>query len=279
MGSHGVGVANEGEGSLDHRLKRMTTNQGHDHVRVDVEPTRPDIAIQTPSNSHEKVQISRNLNLANFKEHLREIDAAITGVAPNLVAPPLKDPISDIEDCTTKKTGFLISNNKVTELEKLVGPEDGLTFVLGQSEVGLTLEPSFSHTINESQELNPAHSFFSLGSYTTKSLGGTKTKEMSSTIQKKKKHARKVVGKENLMHEEWSDVYREDKAQDLMEVTDNKEVGPKRKLRFPLKENTMEVDTGKKEKIEGEVLWSASFPGLVKQTVMLCWGMWKYRNE
>nr|POF24135.1 hypothetical protein CFP56_06218 [Quercus suber] len=64
----------------------MTTNQGHDHVRVDVEPTRLDIAIQTPSNSHEKVQISRNLNPTNFKEHLREINAAITSVAPNLRA-------------------------------------------------------------------------------------------------------------------------------------------------------------------------------------------------
>nr|POE64274.1 hypothetical protein CFP56_36921 [Quercus suber]POE64276.1 hypothetical protein CFP56_36923 [Quercus suber] len=185
----------------------MTTNQGHDHVRANEGPTKPDTAIQTLSYSREKVQISCNLNPANFEEHLREIDVAITGVVPNLVTSPLKDPILDIEDGTTKKMGFLISNNKVTMLEKLVGPEDGLTPVFGQSEMGLTLEPSFSHTINESQELNPTHSIFSLGSYTTKSLGGTKIKELSSTIQKKKKHARKVVGKENLMHEERSDVY------------------------------------------------------------------------
>ena len=39
-----------------------------------------------------------------------------------------------------------------------------------------------------------------------------------------------------------------------MEVTDNKEVGPKRKLRSPLKENLMDVDVGKKQKIEGQVL-------------------------
>ena len=50
------------------------------------------------------------------------------------------------------------------------------------------------------------------------------------------------------------DAYEEDGAQDLMEVTDNKEVGLKRKLRSPLKENLMDVDAGKKQKIEGQVL-------------------------
>ena len=39
----------------------------------------------------------------------------------------------------------------------------------------------------------------------------------------------------------------------MVEVTDNKDGGPKRKLRSPLKENLMEVDMGKKQKIEGEV--------------------------
>ena len=39
-----------------------------------------------------------------------------------------------------------------------------------------------------------------------------------------------------------------------MEVTDNKDGGPKRKLHSPLKEILMEVDVGKKQKIQGEVL-------------------------
>ena len=38
-----------------------------------------------------------------------------------------------------------------------------------------------------------------------------------------------------------------------MEVTDNKDGGPKRKLHSPLKEILMEVDVGKKQKIQGEV--------------------------
>ena len=139
-------------------------------------------------------------------------------------------------------------------MEELAGPAVGLIPVLGQKEMGLVLKPTSSHTIKEGQELNPTHSLFSLGSYTTKPAGGTKTKELLSTIQKKKKHARKVVGKENLMHEEQRDAYEEDGAQDLMEVTDNKEVGPKRKLRSPLKENLMDVDVGKKQKIERQVL-------------------------
>ena len=40
----------------------------------------------------------------------------------------------------------------------------------------------------------------------------------------------------------------------MVKVTDDNEVGPKRKLRSPLKEILMEEDVGKKQKIDREFL-------------------------
>ena len=65
--------------------------------------------------------------------------------------------------------------------------------------MGLALEPSFSHSTIVGSELNPVHSLFSIGSYTIKPLGGTKTREMTSIVQKKKKQEHKGVGNEHLM--------------------------------------------------------------------------------
>ena len=157
-------------------------------------------------------KISHNLNTATFEEQLRDIVTSIIGVAPNMVVPPSTDPIPDIEECTTKKMGFLNSNNTITEVDKKASPMVGLTPILGSSETGLALESFSSHTITKGQEINSTRCLFSLRSYTTKASGGTLTREMSGNVQKKKKHARKVVGKENFMQEERGDEHGMDEV-------------------------------------------------------------------
>lgn len=64
---------------------------------------------------------------------------------------------------------------------------------------------------------------------------------------------RKGVGKENLMQEERGDECGVEVVHEKVKVTNDNEVGPKRKIRAPLTEINMEEDVGKKQMIEGEV--------------------------
>ena len=175
--------------------------KGQVHVTDDVDITNSNMASLVKWRSRGVEKISHDLNSAAFEEQLRDIDTAITGVAPNLVVPPLTDPISDFEEHKAKKMEILNSNNIVTELDKTVDPADGLTPILGSSEMGRAFESFSSHNITEGQEFTSAQRLFSLGPSTMKPTGGTKIKALSGTVQKKKKHARKLEGKENFMQE------------------------------------------------------------------------------
>ena len=77
---------------------------------------------------------------------------------------------------------------------------------------------------------------------------------MTSIVQKKKKQEHKGMGKEHLTQEEPSYEHGKKEVHDMVKVTDDNEVGPKRKLRSPLKEILMEEDVGKKQKIDREFL-------------------------
>ena len=191
----------------------------------DVDTTNSDTTSPVPWRSCGVEKISHDLNSATSKEQLKEIGAAIIGVALYLVVPPSTDPIPDIEEYSTKKMEILNSNNNTIELDKKVGLEVVLIPILGSSETGLAFESFSSHTITEGQEINLAQSLFSLGSYTTKPSGGTKIRDLSGTIQKKKKHARKVEGKENFMQESKGGEHRVDVVQDMVEVINNKDGG------------------------------------------------------
>ena len=190
----------------------------------------------------------------NFEEQLREIDTAILPITLNQANPPFTDSFSDIADNTTKKVDDLNLKRMGTEVDKVMGPAVGLTSEMGLSEIGLDLEPSLSHGNTMGHEISQAHNLFSIGSYTTKPLGRTRTREVMGSGQKMKRQARKGVGKENFMQEERSHEYGAEEGHDMVKMTIDNDIGPKRKLCSPLKEIVMEEDMGKKQKIEGEVL-------------------------
>lgn len=73
----------------------------------DVESTKPDTASTEQQRPRVGAKISHNLNPVNFKEHLREIDAAISAGIPNLAILPSTDSILDFMDNMTKMADFL----------------------------------------------------------------------------------------------------------------------------------------------------------------------------
>ena len=83
---------------------------------------------------------------------------------------------------TTKKVDDLNLKRMGTEVDKVTGLTTGLT-----SEMGLDLEPSLSHGNTVGHEISQTHNLFSIGSYTTKPSGGTRTREVTGSGQKKKR--------------------------------------------------------------------------------------------
>lgn len=144
--------------------KRMAT-QRQDHVTADVEPTKPETENSEQLHPLGAAKISCKLTTANFNEQLREIDAAITAVTPNLTISPLTEAISNFADNTTKKVDFINSNKEGIEDEMAMGLNGGLTHVLGLRNTDLELEPTYSHNNNMGQDLSSAHNLFSIGSY------------------------------------------------------------------------------------------------------------------
>lgn len=145
-------------------------------------------------------------------------------------------------------------NRKGTEDEMMIGLNGGLTQVLGLGKTGLASEPPYSHNNNVGQDLTPAHNLFSIGSNPKKLSGGARAREVMSFTQKRKKQGRKVVGKENFMQEVREYDHGEEKVHDMMEVTEDNEIGLKRTICSPLKEIVLEEGAGKKQKIDVEVM-------------------------
>lgn len=243
------GEVGEGVGPTSCMSEKRGADQGQEHVTDDVASTRSDTASTELLRPREGAKISRHRNPLNFEEQLREIDAAITTGIPNLATLPLTDSISDI---ATKKVNFL-NFKKNTEEDKVAGPTVGLTSELGLSSMGSALEQPVSHTITMDQELRPSYSLFSIGSHIIKPLCESGKRDLMANIQKKKKQGRKGVGKDNLMQEERGDEYGVEVVHEKVKVTNDNEVGPKRKIGAPLTKISLEEDVGKKQKIEGEV--------------------------
>lgn len=63
-----------------------------------------------------------------------------------------------------------------------------------------------------------------------------------------------MVGKENFMQEVCEYDHGEEKVHDMVEVTEDNEIGLKRKIFSPLKEIVLEEDARKKQKIDVEVM-------------------------
>ena len=221
----------------------------------DVESTRPDTTSTEKLSPCERAETYHHRNPAIFEEQLREINAPITAGILNLAVPPLTNSILDCADDTSKKVDFLDSKKKSTEEDKLVGPTIGPISKVGLSSMGLALKQPISHSIDVGQELRPTYSLFSIGSHTIKPSSGSGKRDVMGTIQKKKKQVRKGVGKENLMQGERGIEYGMEVVCDIVKVTNDNEVWPKRKIRAPLTEVNMEEDVGKKQKIKWKIKW------------------------
>ncbi|KAK9996183.1 hypothetical protein SO802_020869 [Lithocarpus litseifolius] len=223
FGHQSLGEGDEGVGSTSYRSEKRGDDQGQEHVTDDVESTRLDTASTELLRPREEAEISHHRNPAIFEEQLREIDAAITTGIPNLAAPPLIDSISDFADNTTKTVDFLNSNKKSTEEDKVVGPTVGLTSEMGLNSLVSALKKPVSHSTAVGQELRPSYGLFSIGSHTIKPLSGFRKRDVTGTIQKKKKQVRKGVGEENLMQEEREHEYGVEVVRDIVKVMNDNE--------------------------------------------------------
>lgn len=153
----------------------------------DVESTRADIANPKMLHPRGERKISHNLKPTNFEEQLREIDAIITGVATILEYLPLTDTILDLAENKTKNLEYSNSKKSGKELEKLMGPQNGLTSALGSKTMGSVTELPTSQNIIMGQALSLASSIFSLESNITKPSCETKMRKVTGTIQNKNK--------------------------------------------------------------------------------------------
>ena len=106
------------------------TAQGQEHVPDDVESTRPNTKSIEQQCPRVGAKISCDLNLMNFEEHLREIDAAISIGISNLAVPPLTNSVSDSTNNMAKMEDFFNSKRKGTK-DKVLGSAIGLTSEMG----------------------------------------------------------------------------------------------------------------------------------------------------
>ena len=95
---------------------------------------------------------------------------------------------------------------------------------------------------------------FKTGLSSQKSKGDIKTRKSKTSVQKKAKLGDNLVDKENKKEDVGNGIQEEDNEMDIVEGFDTEEVGRKRRIRTPLQEIPDNGVTGKKIKVEGEVL-------------------------
>ena len=200
-----------------------TDHPGRTERRVEA---RADVGSINTTSSHIQVNIPKIPLISNFKQQLRDIDAAISGEVPDVNTEPSKEGNLEKEEISLNRNVDRLETKEASHANGLVTEAQSQTLVLGPQGPIMKME----HQLGDVLGLSQSGFNFKMRHISPKQPKPHKMKKTTSGGQKKNKENRGYVGKNMDLGKECMQPQGESKGVEMLMEVDQVKVGTKRRL-------------------------------------------------